>query len=594
MLTYHNFNNSKNFLFFTQVLEALELAFHAIDSESHPEPPTRILEATTTIDHIYANINEIEIETNDHLTPPNDEPYYQTPKSIESYYQVPKSKPESLYENVAIVLSANKSAFENNAKDEFPVNVRQKLEPPKEKPPPPPVDEDDGEVGDCEDDETNEQPMKRTNSTRRIKKEIRSKRSSFLGIEASKEDEMESLLALHPNFEDKRMRKQNYIKAGLYSYSDTSESRDSGVSENHSRQSSEEYDEAVTKKGENVIEPMENWPKSLPKSNSHHYPVNTGSNNSTEFLDPNSVSEEVKVRYLEGQIREQEEVLRVERELLQIEQEELKRQRENLLFRRNLTKREMQNGDKHLKQNSNRQQSLDNIHTSTSNYYVEYPPMQMVDYRQSMPNLNMDMLPVDNNANMQPIVSVVPPAKPMRANQAQYVNNRDPYGYATQNRSHFVPPTMSDDMRSSQTINETVQLRNGSSQNANMSRHTLHALSAVPKPKLRDDWVHSKNLQNRRKTTSDYVNTTEHLHRYANDHKHRDNFNNNSHWLIQEAEQRRIDQQRGVRPTTTTTTPWQRNNILRKGSNDDKPLPDAVIKTLTQRVQSKGLGERKR
>lgn len=215
--------------------------------------------------------------------------------------------------------------------------------------------------------------------------------------------------------------------------------------------------------------------------------------------------------------------------------------------------------------------------------------MQLVDYRQSMPNLNVDLLPVDGNGNVKPMVpAVCAPAKPMR--QAQYAN-RDPYGHVPHNSNHFVPPKMSDDMRHSQTINETVQLRNAPSQNGNMTRNTLHALSAVPKPKLRDGWVHSKNLQNRRKTTSDYVNVTEHLHRYTNDHKHRENVNYNTHWLIQEAEQRRIDQQRGVR---TTTTPWQRNNILRQGSNDDKPLPDAVIKTLTQRVQSKGLGERKR
>lgn len=561
----------------------MELAFHAIDSESHQEPPKRSLDVA--IQHIYENINEIDIEPNDLLTEPNDEPHYQIPKPIEPYYQVPKSKPESLYENVAIVLSANKSAFENNIKDEFSINMRRKLEPPKEKPPPPPI-EDDGEVGDCEDDETNDQPMKRTNSTRRIKKEIRSKRSSFLGIEGSKEDEMESLLALHSNYDDKRLRKQNYIKAGLYSNSDTSESRDSGVSENHSRQSSEEYEEVVTKKDEKMMDPVENRSKSQLKSNSNNYSVNN-SPDSKDFFNPNGVSEEVQVKYLESQIREQEEVLRVEKELLQIEQEELKRQRETLLFRRNLTKRELQNGDKYL--NPNRQ-SLDNIH-STADYYVDYPT-QLVDYRQSMPNLNVDMLPIDNNGNMKTIVSAVPPAKPMRANQALYANSRDPYGHTSHNRNHFVPPPkVSDDMRNSQTINETVQLRNAPSQNGNMSRNTLHALSAVPKPKLRDGWVHSKNLQNRRKTTSDYVNTTEHLHRYPNDHKHRDNFNYNAHWLIQEAEQRRIDQQRGVRPTTT---PWQRSNILRQGSNDDKPLPDAVIKTLTQRVQSKGLGERKR
>ncbi|XP_037036271.1 uncharacterized protein LOC119074318 [Bradysia coprophila] len=568
------------------VLEALELAFNAIDSESHHESYARTTDVTT-FEHIYENINEIDIEINDQLTQAmDDEPHYQIPKPVEPYYQVPKSKPESLYENVAIVLSANKSVFDGNAKDEYSISMRQKLEPPKEKPPPPPI-EDDGEIGDCEDDETIDQSMKRNNSTRRIKKEIRSKRSSFLGIEGSKEDEMESLLALNPNFEDQRLRKQSYIKAGLYSNSDTSESRDSGVSENHSRQSSEEYEDIVTKKDENEVETGEGWSK----ANSHSYSVHT-SPNGKEFLDPNNISEEVQVRYLEGQIREQEEVLRVEKELLQIEQEELKRQRENLLFRRNLTRRELQKGEKNSNPNPNRQ-SLDNIHY-TSNYYVEYP-VQLVDYRQSMPNLNVEMLPIDNNTAIDTqVVSAVPPAKPMRANQAQYVNkrqeNRDPYGFVPHNRSHFVPPEMSDDLRKSQTINESVHMRNAPTPNGNMTRNTIHALSAVPKPKLRDGWVQSKNLQNRRKTTSDYVNTTEHLHRY-NDHKNRENFNYNAHWLIQEAEQRRIDQQRGVRPTTT---PWQRNNILRQGSNDDKPLPDAVIKTLTQRVQSKGLGERKR
>lgn len=49
-----------------------------------------------------------------------------------------------------------------------------------------------------------------------------------------------------------------------------------------------------------------------------------------------------------------------------------------------------------------------------------------------------------------------------------------------------------------------------------------------------------------------------------------------SHWLIQEAEQRRLDQERGTL------------NINRK------PLPDSVIQKITQRVQSMGIGERKR
>lgn len=51
------------------------------------------------------------------------------------------------------------------------------VEPPKEKPPPPPVDVSDDEAP------PPPEPLKRLNSTRRIKKELRTRRSDFLGIE---------------------------------------------------------------------------------------------------------------------------------------------------------------------------------------------------------------------------------------------------------------------------------------------------------------------------------------------------------------------------------------------------------------------------
>lgn len=72
-----------------------------------------------------------------------------------------------------------------------------------------------------------------------------------------------------------------------------------------------------------------------------------------------------------------------------------------------------------------------------------------------------------------------------------------------------------------------VQLRQKPVQNGNaanyhpMTRHTLQALSAAPTPKLisNTDWMQARN----RKPA---------------------NYNYNQHWLIQEAEQRRIDEQR--------------------------------------------------
>lgn len=63
------------------------------------------------------------------------------------------------------------------ADQSFLLNPPTSVEPPKEKPPPPPVD-----VSDDEKDPPPE-PLKRLNSTRRIKKELRTRRSDFLGIE---------------------------------------------------------------------------------------------------------------------------------------------------------------------------------------------------------------------------------------------------------------------------------------------------------------------------------------------------------------------------------------------------------------------------
>lgn len=60
------------------------------------------------------------------------------------------------------------------ADQSFLLNPPTSVEPPKEKPPPPPVDDDEN---------PSPEPLKRLNSTRRIKKELRTRRSDFLGIE---------------------------------------------------------------------------------------------------------------------------------------------------------------------------------------------------------------------------------------------------------------------------------------------------------------------------------------------------------------------------------------------------------------------------
>lgn len=664
-------------------MEALELAFKAIDTESQREHELSIT-SKTTAEPIYENIDEInelyqEIENDEKLKSINnvkavavqkdittinnknnnsnienkkdnknvskvedEEPFYQIPKCTEPYYQVPKPKPVPLYENVEIVYSSSNMKYPiiNDASSA----LKKSLEPPKEKPPPPPVDnstDDDEGNRETEDDEKPPQdPMKRMNSTKRIKKEIRNKRTSFLGIEGNMEDEsfLELSVAPPPDMaafiqEERRLEKQMYIKAGLYdSSTDTTDSRDSGVSENHSRQSSEplttsseEQDDFIAKQEKEIIKVLENEERRHSSTDefdginriatTENWKFNDSFRNENEIIS-NRLTEEARMRCLEDQIREQEEVLRVERELLQLEQEELKRQRENLMLRENMARKELDHGAKML-MSANRH-SLQDIN-SPAHHYVNVPNhhhhhqnqqavYQMhTDYRQSMPNLQEMSLQEFTNKRVPP----TPPAKPMRTHLSHEVLN----GNRDSTVRHSRMPSADGDLEIVHSRNHSapIQIRNGTQQNGtaahygNMTKHTLHELSAVPKPKFHDGWVQNKEMARRRQ--SDFITNESYLRKGTSRERIGDtwmaiqqkrksdpqNFNYNKHWLIQEAEQRRIDQQRGVRPTINGGGGWSTHNVIqRNGIADNKPLPDAVIQTLTQRVQSRGIGERKK
>lgn len=162
------------------------------------------------------------------------EPYYQVPKSSEPYYNVPKPNPIPLYENVDIFLSSVNEQNKGELLSPIPAGVI--LKPPTMKPPPPPVmsepeesDEDEAEAEEGDEtgvvtdlNETPEENFKRKNSTKRIKKEIRNKRSSFLGIEGGNDDDYELKLSVAPPpdmtaliQEERRLEKQ-FLKNGLY------------------------------------------------------------------------------------------------------------------------------------------------------------------------------------------------------------------------------------------------------------------------------------------------------------------------------------------------------------------------------------------
>lgn len=193
------------------------------------------------------------------------EPHYEMP---------PNRKPIPLYENVDIFLASVNDTNQGQLLSTIPAGVH--LEPPKMKPPPPPAEseveseeEEEEPLDDesmAEEMETPEENLRRMNSTKRIKKDIRNKRSSFLGIESAQDDDELALklsIAPPPDMaalieEERRLEKQflkTYDGIGktdlIYLIIGTAflislcglpvERSDSGVSESHSRQSSEPF-----------------------------------------------------------------------------------------------------------------------------------------------------------------------------------------------------------------------------------------------------------------------------------------------------------------------------------------------------------------
>ncbi|XP_014488518.1 PREDICTED: uncharacterized protein LOC106751841 [Dinoponera quadriceps] len=570
------------------------------------------------------------------------------------------------------------------------------VEPPKEKPPPPPVDVSD-------DDNPPLEPLKRLNSTRRIKKELRTRRSDFLGIEGVNDDDLEPVLTLTkpPDMaailaEERRieqLHRRSFDTDSNYEQ-DSSHERDSGVElghvedwtkqpvspdmSQHSRQSSEPFgasvtsseEDEITKKEREIIEVLEKeeqWrygnnrelnsdlgerlahklreleeekmqlereraQEVILRCNEDAFrkrddnarkqegdasqeqqqhdetakqrEVQTAAQQATEeeakYVEDNKRrdeelemqseqlrmqnkieekerkaadacrKEEIRIRTMESQIREQEskalvgdglsgnedefpsgEVLRVERELLQLEQEELKRQRNNLAYRE---QKQLRLAEQLQEQWKSLQDVAQSSIKSTQQYKYHVPT---VNYGSSMPNLQFQDTP-----RRRPPPPPIPLTKPRMVDQRQrdisiIRNSRVP-------SADSIPQQVDASIRESASAT-TLTIHAGQQ----MSRQTLQALSAVPRSRI----VHGDQWVQRRKSD---------VPRGAHDL-------NYQHWLIQEAEHRRINERNQRSPArksqphvTGTSVPY--NALTRP---DTKPLPDSIIQTLTQRVQNK-------
>lgn len=248
-----------------------------------------------------------------------------------------------------------------------------------------------------------------------------------------------------------------------------------------------------------------------------------------------------------------QEVLRVEQLLLQIEQQELKRQRENLIMQKNLARRELDEGVKMLMINDTSSLSLQNLSevSSATNGNSHYENVdsrqqrtnyQINDHRKSMPNLQ-------DFSNLWPqsggISSFQSPPSTTTIQYSGDLSTPSSKSDMHLNQNNFLPKPYQP------PAPPTHHHHNNKNVYGNMTRHALMQISAVPKPKLTNDWVQFRKSEPASKPSI------------------------NSHWLIQEAEQRRIEQM---------------NNVRANGAACKKPLPESVIQTLTQRVQNMGLG----
>ncbi|XP_065202004.1 uncharacterized protein DDB_G0283357 isoform X2 [Planococcus citri] len=467
------------------------------------------------------------------------------------------------------------------------------VEPPKEKPPPPPpLDINDDEL----DVNENKSCLRRMDSTKRIKKELRQKRSSFLGIEGFDDDSYLEPESVKPppdmtTFlqEERRLEKLLY-RQSICSESDSTqgESRDSGVEldknqidenswmpENtHNRQDSETYaNTSTTSEEDEIIKKEREILEILELEEQRHY--ETESKNEYNNLGEKLVQ---RLQELERQKTEpcwsrEQELLNNQRNLANqqnyIKYEEPPMNNEKVQYNgtENVVQHEViEPNDSALLQQQWARRSLQDITQQpeiTPSVNVEYTKPRVA-YRNSMPNIQQE-LTVSNHYHRVP--PPIPPNKPS---------------------AHFREPAVVSKASSPQQ----------------MSKQTLQALSAVPRSKIvaTDSWVLSKK-------------------------KPRQEAYNYQHWLIQEAEHRRITEyqqrHRNDNPVhsnyVNTHCDYVEQNAISNGDNrshqnrslyahpqmlpyrnvdqyhdknynkpqNNKPLPDSVIQTLTQRVQNR-------
>ncbi|XP_050314761.1 uncharacterized protein CG43427 isoform X2 [Anthonomus grandis grandis] len=452
--------------------------------------------------------------------------------------QLQETKKPKIYENI---LPDNI----NYISTEFPL-YPPRLEAPKSRPPPPPPP-----------DSTEDPPtanVRRMNSTKRIKKEIHSKRSSFLGLEDADNEllDPEEIVEKPPDISSFLLEEQKLEKSLFRKIHDDSsrtgllskvESHDSGLDSDrgrsssntwcssvpyHDRQDSEptnsitsEEDEIIKKERE-IIAMVEKEEKCRDKMD---YVINSKSLLQKSPTEPGIKSNEFDDSYFSEPLShysdEQDlEVLKVRQELFQLEQEELERQRDEILFREGRKARL-----------ANRR-SFDNICDDM------YPTYVNTDFRKTL------QMPLSFSKS----IGDMPGA---------YYNEPVKFRQSTLDIQHSVPEQRSftsnnllaiDHRKSMPELQHDSTVRSAFISPVSMDRQPIKPST---KP-LRT--ISTPSLKTKPPIMSPKPVVAPRSY--------------NQHWVFQEAEMRRLAEHQNK-------------------PKQDKPLPDSVIYTLTQRVQNR-------
>ncbi|XP_021942764.1 uncharacterized protein LOC110841474 isoform X5 [Zootermopsis nevadensis] len=299
------------------------------------------------------------------------------------------------------------------------------------------------------------------------------------------------------------------------------------------------------------------------------------------------------------------EALRAERERLQRESEELQRQKETLQLREsqqlrhNLSQMQQHWGSTTAlphQQWGTETTGLPPTHLSlqdismapTGNINSYHPPTSPMaqssaplNYRLSLPDLQHEeqlqsqqllirpgsMMPAPTRRPPPPI----PPAKPLRAVSQEQKERENSIRNSRMPSADSIPQNVD----STNVHNSSVPAHTGAQP---ISRQTLQALSAVPRSRFisNDMWMQAKKKPENQRSGG------------------RESTYNYQHWLIQEAEHRRITEQQqrtAVSPRKPSPPHSQPHtplwNTPQPQPRQEKPLPDAIIQTLTQRVQNR-------